>query len=307
MPYLGEIAALATSLCWLGSSLAFAVAGREAGAQPLNQFRLYAALPMLCVLGLSMTGAAWPSAAPDRLWLLALSGVVGLVVGDYGYFHSLATIGPRLASVIMALWPACTVGIDALRGQAPSGLQGLGVALTVVGVTLVLARSRGGSWRPDLTTRQWAFGVLGALIGALGQASGFVMARAAMQPGPELPDGIDPLLATMVRMVAATLGMQAVVILQRRPLAMREIWRGKKALTTAMIGTLCGPVIGVWMSMVAGANARDAGVAAALMGTTPVFMLPVTVWLYRARVGPLGIAGTLLAVAGVAVCFAGDG
>ena len=50
-----------------------------------------------------------------------------------------------------------------------------------------------------------------------------------------------------------------------------------------------------------------AGVAAALMGTTPVFMLPVTVWLYRARVGPLGVIGTLLAVAGVAVCFVRGG
>ncbi|MFN3240215.1 MAG: DMT family transporter [Planctomycetota bacterium] len=308
MPYLGEIAALSTALCWLGSSLAFAVAGREAGAQPLNQFRLYAALPMLCLLGFAMTGAVWPGDASwSRVSLLALSGVVGLVVGDYGYFHSLATIGPRLASVIMALWPACTVGIDALRGEAPSPEQGLGVLLTVVGVTLVLARSRGGSWRPDLSRRQWTIGVLGALVGALGQAAGFVMARAAMAPAADLPTGVDPLLATIVRMGAATVGMQLVVVLQRRPFAMRKIWQVRKALGAALVGTLCGPVVGVWMSMVAGANARDAGVAAALMGTTPVFMLPVTVWLYRARVGPLGVIGTLLAVAGVAVCFVRGG
>ena len=43
------------------------------------------------------------------------------------------------------------------------------------------------------------------------------------------------------------------------------------------------------------------------MGTTPVFMLPVSVWLYRAKVSGLGVFGTLLAVAGVAVCFVGDG
>ena len=55
MPYLGEFAALATALCWLGSSLAFAVAGREGGAQALNQFRLYAALPMLALLALAIT------------------------------------------------------------------------------------------------------------------------------------------------------------------------------------------------------------------------------------------------------------
>jgi drug/metabolite transporter (DMT)-like permease len=39
------------------------------------------------------------------------------------------------------------------------------------------------------------------------------------------------------------------------------------------------------------------------MATTPIFMLPVAMWFYKARVGPLGILGTILAVAGVAICF----
>ena len=45
----------------------------------------------------------------------------------------------------------------------------------------------------------------------------------------------------------------------------------------------------------------------ALMGTTPVFMLPLAIWLYGARVTRAGVIGTLLTVAGVAVCFAGGG
>lgn len=308
MPYLGEIAALTTALCWLGSSLLFAVAGKDAGAQPLNQFRLYAAVPMLGLACFALTGEVWPAEASGaRVGALALSGLVGLVIGDYGYFHALATIGPRLASVIMALWPACTVGLDALRGDAPTGSQALGVGLTVVGVTMVLARGRGGAWRPDVSARQWMFGVCGGLVGALGQAAGFVMARGAMAPAPDLPAGLDPLHATVVRLVAATLGMQLVVTLQGRPLAMRAIWRDRRSLRAAVAGTFVGPVLGVWLSMVAGAYARDAGIAAALMATTPVFMLPVTVWLYGARVSALGVAGTLLAGAGVAVCFVSGG
>jgi len=306
MPYLGEIAALLTSLCWLGSSLAFAVAGREAGADPLNQFRLYAAMPLLLAMGLLVTGAVWPlDVSPSRIWLLAASGAVGLVVGDYGYFYALATIGPRVASVIMALWPACTIGLECLCGDGPTSAEALGVAMTVAGVIMVLARGRGGAWRPELTGRQWGLGLLGAFVGALGQAGGFVMARAAMAPAPELPGGVDPLQATVVRMVAATVGMQVVVTIQGRPLAMREVWSRRAALNAALVGVLFGPVLGVWMSMVSGAYARDAGVAAALMGTTPVFMLPVTVWLYRAKVSALSVFGTLLAGVGVAVCLTG--
>ena len=117
-----------------------------------------------------------------------------------------------------------------MRGQAPTGSQALGVGLTVVGVSLVLARGRGGSWRPDLSRRAWLLGVAGALVGALGQAAGFVMARAAMAPAADLVEGCDPLLATIVRMLAATAGMQVVVALQGQPLAMRKIWRGRRAL-----------------------------------------------------------------------------
>ncbi|MEC8652523.1 MAG: DMT family transporter [Planctomycetota bacterium] len=306
MPYLGEFAALSTALCWLGSSLAFAVAGREAGAQALNQFRLVAALPMLLAAAWLATGDVWPADATwSRISALLASGVVGLVIGDWGYFHALATIGPRLASVIMALWPACTVGLDACGGAVPTASQAVGVGLTVAGVAMVLARRQGGSWRPDLTRRQWALGVAGALVGALGQAGGFVIARAAMAPGPDQVAGVDPLLATVVRMAAAVIGMQIIVTIKRRPLVMRRVWSGRRELRAGVLGTLCGPVLGVWMSMVAGAYASDAGVAAALMGTTPIFMLPLAIWLYGARVTVAGAVGTLLAVAGVAVCFVG--
>ena len=304
MLYLGEIAALLTALCWLGSSLAFAIAGREAGAQPLNQFRLYAALPLLMLLGYWLVGGIWPSqASTERLSLIGVSGLVGLVIGDYGFFYALATIGPRVASVIMSLWPACTVMINVLCGVAPTLGQLLGIGLTGLGVALVLMGKRGGQWRPDLTSRRWVLGCVGALVGAIGQAGGFVMSRIAMEPGPDLPLGVDPLQTTFVRMCAATVGMQVVVTLQRRPVAMRAIVQSPKAHRAAWIGVLCGPVLGVWLSMVAAAEARDAGVASALMATTPIFMLPVSMWLYQARVGASGIFGTFLAVAGVAVCF----
>ena len=304
MPYLSEIAALSTALCWLGSSMAFAVASREAGADATNLFRLYAALLPLGVLGLVTTGACWPVGAdPSAVAWLAVSGLVGLTLGDLALFHALGTIGPRLGSVIMALWPGMTVGIDALRGRLPSNIELVGVACTVTGVTLVLLKSRAGSWRPELTRRQWLVGVLCAFVGALGQAGGFVLASDAMQAGGGEQRNIPPLLATIVRMVAAVIGMQIAATLRGKALVMRSVWRKPRAHRAAWLGTTFGPVLGVWLSMVAATDADSRGVAAALMSTTPVFMLPVAVWVYGARVGPLAIFGTLLAVGGVAACF----
>ncbi|MFK7743036.1 MAG: EamA family transporter [Planctomycetota bacterium] len=318
MSYLGEIAALGTALCWLGSSLAFAYAGRAVGAQPLNQFRLYAALPLLCLLAWLLLGSAWPAdASGERQLWLAISGVVGLVLGDFCFFYALATIGPRVSSVVMSLWPGCAVGFELLRGNRSTSSELLGITMTIVGVVLVLLRRRSdgasgaGGWRSDLSRRQWTLGILGALGGALGQAFGFLVSGDAMAAvpdpsgGPDFAPEIDPLLATIVRMVAATIGMQLVVTLQGQPLAMAKVVRNRRAHAMAWVGAICGPVLGVWLSMVARARAEHAGVAAALMATTPVFLLPVSIYLYRARVGPLGIFGTLLAVAGVVVCVVG--
>ena len=65
-----------------------------------------------------------------------------------------------------------------------------------------------------------------------------------------------------------------------------------------MLGTLLGPVSGVWLSMVATQQSRDIGVAAALMATAPLFLVPLARFFYGTGFGLVGWCGTLLTVAG---------
>jgi drug/metabolite transporter (DMT)-like permease len=304
MPYLGEICALLTAVCWTGSSAAFAFASRAVGPNPANQFRLVIALPVLLLLAWASTGTVWPIAAGgERIGWLALSGLIGLVLGDIGFFYALATIGPRVSSVLMASWPVVTVGIEALAGRRPGPLLLVGIALTLLGVAIVLLRNREGSAWQTISRRQWWLGVGGALFGASGQALGFVLAGHGMAAGPDLPNGVDPLLATVVRMATAVVGLQLVLLLRGTPLALRAVFAHPVAMRAASLGAMFGPVAGVWLSMLARRHASDAGLAAALMATTPIFMLPVAWWLYRARIGVAGCIGTALAVLGVGVCL----
>ncbi len=304
MSYLGEICALLTAVCWTASSTAFAVASRAVGPLPANQFRLLAALPVLFVLSCLVTGQWWPTAATsEQLWLLVASGLAGLVIGDIGYFYALAKIGPRLCSVIMASWPVCTVAMEALAGRLPNAFVLVGIALTLVGVAVVLLRSsEGTSWNATLSARQWLLGIGGALLGALGQAVGFVLAGYGMA-GRDGVAAIDPLAVTVVRMTTAVVGLQLVATLHRQPFALRAVVSHPVALRAAMVGALCGPIGGVWLSMIARSRAADAGVASALMATTPIFMMPVAYFVYRAPIGWFGGLGTLLTVVGVAVCL----
>jgi drug/metabolite transporter (DMT)-like permease len=307
MPFLAETCALLTAMCWTASSTAFAVASRQVGPLAANQFRLLAALPVLLLLCVAVTGEPWPRAASSAQLLAMLgSGLAGLVLGDVGYFYALAKIGPRLCSVLMACWPAFTVAIDAASGGSPAAAVLLGIALTTGGVALVLLRSRdAAAWNPTVTRRQRALGVAGALLGAFGQALGFVLAGRGMAAAAPGEVAVDPLACTVVRMVVAVVGVQVVALLQRQPFAVRAVLRDARALRAAAIGACFGPIGGVWLSMVARAAANGrTGVVAALMSTTPIFMMPVAAVLYRAPIGALGVLGTLLAVAGAVVCRA---
>ena len=304
MPYLGEICALLTAACWTASSTAFAVASRAVGPLPANHFRLCAAMPVLFLLAWLCTGQAWPAAASsEQLTLLVLSGLAGLVLGDLGYFYALAKIGPRLCSVIMACWPACTVALEAMTGRLPNVGMLSGIGVTMFGVTLVLLRSPDTkAWNPGLTKGQRVLGILGAFVGAIGQAGGFVLAGLGMGAHGEAA-AIDPLLVTVVRMATAVVGLQVVLTLHRQPFAAMQVGRDRIARRSALLGAVFGPIGGVWLSMIARQQAANAGVASALMATTPVFMMPVAFLLYGSRIGRLGVLGTLVATIGVAVCF----
>ncbi|MBL8751448.1 MAG: DMT family transporter [Planctomycetes bacterium] len=305
MPYRGELFALLTAMCFTGSGLLFAVASKKTGPLPANHFRLAAGVPALLVICRLLTGEWWPfDLSTERAALLVASGLVGLVLGDIGFFHALATVGPRISTVVMATWPAVTVAIAAVQGRLPDWPVLLGITMTIAGVALVLLRSPdGASWRPGITRRMQFSGIAGALLGAVGQAIGFELAGLGMAAAADAPTGVDPLQATVVRMTAALVGLQLVATVQHAPAAFVAVVHDRRALQAAAWGALFGPIGGVTLSMMARKHAAVPSVAGALIATTPVFMMPVARFVYGARIGALGVLGTLVAVAGVAVCL----
>ncbi|HEX7589298.1 MAG TPA: EamA family transporter, partial [Anaerolineae bacterium] len=68
------------------------------------------------------------------------------------------------------------------------------------------------------------------------------------------------------------------------------------------LGALVGPVLGVSSSLLAVQQA-EIGVASTLMALSPVIVLPITHFVYKEKIGWQAVAGTVLAIAGVAVLF----
>ena len=174
MLYVGELASLGTALCWSTNALLFARAGRRVGSATVNVARLTVALVAMAGLHLALFRSLFPlHAGLPRLGWLGASGLIGFALGDAVLFEALVLLGPRLAMLIMTLWPVFAAAMAwVFLGQAMSGAKVLAMLVTLGGIALVVAEKRAAA--SEHKPRHLTLGVVLALGGAVGQSSGFI-------------------------------------------------------------------------------------------------------------------------------------
>lgn len=301
----GELAALGTAGCWVVSAIAFERAGKRIGSLSLNLLRLVIALVPLSLWGLVGRGHALPVDADAQTWgWLALSSLIGLVLGDLCLFRAFVLIGPRLSTLIMASTPVWTVLFGfAFLGEILGPRELLGIALTVGGIAWAIAQrpaaaqpvDQPASETPAEPPSKWRFvgnGVALAFAGSFGQAGGLVASKYGM-------GDYDPFAATQIRVLVAIVGFAVLITAWGWWPRVSKAVRDAEAMKPTAVGAMAGPFLGVGLSLLA-VQLAATGVAASLMATTPILMLPV-VWLRGEKVGVAGLLGALLAVGGVAM------
>jgi drug/metabolite transporter (DMT)-like permease len=138
--------------------------------------------------------------------------------------------------------------------------------------------------------------IFGVLAG-LGQAVGLVLSKQGMT------GDFSPFQANAIRMLAAVIFIWIGAVIQKQASGtITEVRKQPQVLSLLALGALIGPVLGVSASLLAVQHA-EIGVASTLMALPPVIVLPISYFVFKEKVGWQAIAGTLLAIAGVAVLF----
>ncbi len=290
---LAEAACLGAALAWAISLTMFRGLIGDHGARAVN---LVKCLLSTVFLGLTTVafGQLGPllSAAPRELWLVALSGVVGLSLGDSALFASVHHLGVYRTLLLQSLAPVFTAALAAaFLGERLTAGQGLGAIIILWGVILVVAERRpspGSS--PGGFTR---VGVIFALFAALGQGAGIVLAKEGMLRIPPLP-------ASFLRLGASALGLVVLVALAGRGRATLGLLANPRSLLALVKPTVLGSYLGILM-MTAGIAYAPATVVAVLLATTPVFSLFIDARLTGESLRARSLVGTLLTVLGVGV------
>lgn len=296
LSYVGELAALLTSVTFATNSAFFTVAGREVGSVIVNRVRLVFAFLFLILAHTLFLGGPLPlGAGADRWFWLGLSGIAGLVLGDAFLFQAFVWVGPRISMLMMSLAPIIAAfSAWVFLGEGLSAWQMSGIALTIGGLIWVILEN---NYHRDLENPHYLKGVLFGLGGATGQALGLVLAKNGL--GGEF----SPLSGNVIRMGTAVVLMWLVTLGQRRAgSTVRAVIENRKALRFIVGGAFVGPFIGVSFSLLA-LQYANVGVASTLMALSPIFLLPVSYFYFEERFGWGAVGGTLTALAGVAVLF----
>ena len=303
MPFVGELAAIGTSLCFSFTSVLFTLSGRQVGSLIVNRMRLLLAVLLVLLLHTLTFGQPLPLDAGSERWFwLGLSGFVGFALGDAFLFQAFVLIGPRLSMLMMALAPVLGAVLAGLfLGETLAAMEVAGIGITIAGIMLVISERSGGSSSAAVENRadnrRYIIGLLCGLGGAVGQAGGLVLSKMG------LAGGFPALSGNLIRLLVAASIIWVIALANRQIISnYRTLRANPRALLLLSGGTILGPVLGVWLSLVAVQNA-NVGVASTLSSLMPIFLIPISYVAFRERVTRQAILGTLIAFAGMVLLF----
>ncbi len=296
MQYQGELAALGAALAWALATWIYSQFSHKFSAIQLNVVKGTLASIMMMML-LPMTLPEQWSIAPEYIWVLAISGVIGIAIGDSAYFSSLKRIGPNKTLLLESLAPPLS-GVLALGflGTALTAQSWLGVVITTAAVCFVVFQPQTSAGQGNAVTN-WS-GIGFGLLASVCQASGVVISHYALVAG-DLP----PLLAALIRL-SVGVAIVLVVLRVQHPQPIRQMltsWQGlsHRAMGALIAAIFIGTFLALWLQQIALKHANPA-VAQTLIATSPLFMLVV----YALKGEPLtkrSVLGTLTAVIGIAI------
>jgi drug/metabolite transporter (DMT)-like permease len=291
----GELAALATAFFWTVTALSFEFASKRVGSLAVNMIRLTLAFVLLSLFTFITRGMFLPlDASPHALIWLSLSGLIGLVLGDYFLFKAYNIISSRIAMLFMTLVPPITAFIGwLLLGEKMSLLHIFGMFLTVGGIFLAIFTRPENGKRIKLTYP--LNGIAFALIGAAGQAGGLVLSKYGMQD-------YNAFAASHVRIIAAVIGYAIIILVLGKGSLIRKAVNDRKGMRAIALGSFFGPFLGISFSLLA-VKYTETGIAATIMAIVPILIIPPSIILFKQRFTWLEIAGAFISVAGVVLMF----
>lgn len=295
---LGITAALASALAWAVGAILFRRIGERASPTAMN---LAKSLVGLVLIGAGAFAAGLSAVDGGSVIRLALSGVLGIAVGDSLFFAALIRLEARLTLLLATVGHVFTVvAAAAILGERPTLVVWAGIALVIIGVGGVLqAGASAGESVGESVGSERGLGIACGVLSAAATSAGLLLAKTGVTH-------VGTLQGTWIRLAAGVVALAIWAAIRghlRADLAVLRLPGFVHQIAIAVTVVMFG---GFWLSLVS-LKFADASIVSALAATEPIFILPLArLWLHEKVTWP-AIIGAVVAVAGVTLIVLGVG
>jgi drug/metabolite transporter (DMT)-like permease len=298
------LAALLSTLLFSISAICGQRSAKQIGGVEANFWRICIAAAFLAIwanfFGTKMDGESLP--------FFALSGLLGIGVGDTGYFQALTRLGTRRTVLISQCLtaPAAALIEWLWLGTKLSWSQMFFIAVILTGIALAMAPGE----HLEIPRRVMREGIIFGLVAALGGAVGAVLSRKAYAVAFASGGAPDPGTTGYQRVLGGAL-IPAIILLVAK-------WRSAHAhggvfetktlhvsrekwgrIWPWVVGNgLAGQTLGV-TAMQWALEKTPTGIVTATIAMTPVILLPMTRVTDGEKIGRRSLVGALIGVGGV--------
>lgn len=292
---IGELAALATTLCWSFSATSFEYAGKKVGSLAVNYIRLITGFVFISFFTLFTRGIFLPVDATAKNWIfLSISGLIGFFIGDLFLFQSYLEVGSRISMLIMAASPPITAILGYIVfGERLSIINLFGMAITLTGIAIVILSRNSDEGKIKVSYS--AKGITYAFLGSLGQSVGLIFSKIGM-------DGYNVFASTQIRIIAGFISFTILFLYLKKWDNLKVAIKDKEAMAGITLGSIFGPFVGVSLSLLS-LQHTSAGITSTITSIVPVTIIPLSIIVFKEKVKPKEILGAVVTVVGVGILF----
>jgi drug/metabolite transporter (DMT)-like permease len=298
---IGYIIAFISMFVGALSTFPFTDAAREWGSVATNHYRLIVAfvvLSIFCMLYDKISPLVlFTTPTAIQYLYLSSSGIIGLVIGDYFAFHSMAILGARNSTIFNTLAPGSAFVFGFLILGEDIGLLGfIGVVVSIGGMIWFL-RGSGEAEDKAINIHEYGSVKKGIIFGVLsGLCQGFhiTLSKKGLT-------GISPVHATWIRVAAATIAYFTLTLIQGKLKGVMDVIRTKKHLIfRTTYATIFGMVLSIILVMYS-VRMAEVSVVQTILSLGPLIVVPMAYILYKERITFQTLLAATVTIAGVVI------
>lgn len=283
MEWLGIIAALGSAASWALATVLFDRIGKLMPAAGMTFFKGFFSLILMVVLILGTGG--FDSVTLHDFLFLALSGVIGISVGDTLFFRSLQDLGAKVQVLYFMLGQIVTMVLSfLLLGEVLSLYEYLGAMILLVGVIIVTVGKQED--HPNKIR-----GIMGGFASIVCFSISSIMIKVSISD-------VGVPTATFWRMLFSTISVMFVGFTSNRLVTWYTPLKQKKTFSLFLFNVVVITYGGFLLSMLA-IKQISVSLASVLSATEPVFVLLLAFIINNERATKKELVGAAVVITGL--------